>query len=480
MRLSSIRALLAAALVGFAANAAPAAARAAPLPFAPGAGQGLFLHVSDLHFDPFADPALVRRLIAAPVEQWTEILRSSGKTGFPRYGSDTTYPLLKSMLAAAKGGRYDYVLNTGDNLSHGFRKAFTDAGGNDSEYGDFVIKTMRFVDRLLKESFPGVPLISTLGNNDSACGDYMLMPNSKMLGAVGRDLPVVAGNQQALQDFAIGGYYTVPHPKVPNHDIVVLSDVFWSSNYRDTCEPGGGDPGSAELAWLEWTLYRARLAGRSVSLVMHIPPGIDSYSSSRGACPRPVTSFWQDAYARRFLALVAAYKDILRGSYAGHTHMDDFRVLTDANGGAVLTTRITPSVSPIFGNNPAFTVLLYSRQDASVADYATFRLSNLAKLGDLGAAYAPEWSLEYTFGQAYGYKTYDPASVMALARAIRGDAAVRATFMRYYAVETKPSINADNLMVYACAQTAMTPDAYAACACPGAPAEPAPANSPPH
>jgi hypothetical protein len=30
-----------------------AGARAATLPFAAGADQGLFLHVSDIHFDPF-------------------------------------------------------------------------------------------------------------------------------------------------------------------------------------------------------------------------------------------------------------------------------------------------------------------------------------------------------------------------------------------------------------------------------------------
>jgi hypothetical protein len=46
-----------------------------------------------------------------------------------------------------------------------------------------------------------------------------------MLPAVGRNLPVVARHPQALRDYAMGGYYAVPHPKVPKHDIVVLSEA---------------------------------------------------------------------------------------------------------------------------------------------------------------------------------------------------------------------------------------------------------------
>jgi hypothetical protein len=330
---------------------------------------------------------------------------------------------------------------------------------------------------MLKESFPGVPLIAALGNNDATCDDYMLAPNDPMLPVVGRDLPAVARHPQALHDYMMGGSYAVPHPKVPKHDIVVLSDVFLSQKYRDACGPTGTDPGSAELAWLEWTLYQARLAGRTVTLAMHIPPGIDSYSSSRSnACPLKVTSFWQDAYARRFLALVGLYKDQLRIAFAGHTHMDDFRVIADANGTPLLATRITPAVTPLYGNNPAFTVLLYSRTDASIADYATFYLSNLAKVGP---GVAPEWGLEYTFKGAYKAPGYDAASLAALAKSIRTDDAVRASFMRYYAVEGQSSINASNWTAYACAQTAITSEAFQGCACPAAAPDPGAANAPP-
>jgi hypothetical protein len=338
---------------------------------------------------------------------------------------------------------------------------------------------MRFVDRVLRQSFPAIPLIAALGNNDATCDDYMLAPNDPMLPMVGRELSAVARHPQALREYTVGGSYAVPHPKVPKHDIVVLSDVFWSRKYKDACGQTGTDPGSAELAWLEWTLYQAKLAGHTVTLAMHIPPGIDSYSSSRGnACPMKVVTFWQDAYVQRFLALVALYRDQIRIAFAGHTHMDDFRVVADAGGSPLLATRITPAVTPLFGNNPAFTAVLYSRTDASVADYATFYLTNLAKVAP---GVAPEWTLEYAFKDTYKAAGYDAASLAALAKSIRTDDTVRASFMRYYAVEAQSPINASNQNAYFCAQTAITSDAFQGCVCPAPASAPVPgaATAPP-
>ena len=59
------------------------------------------------------------------------------------------------------------------------------------------------------------------------------------------------------------------------------------------------------------------------------PAGIDGYSSSHGSgtCRDDVTPFLKEAYEKPFLALLEHYRDILQDRLAGHTHMDDFRVL---------------------------------------------------------------------------------------------------------------------------------------------------------
>ena len=467
------------------AVAAAAPVKAATLSFRPAAGQGLFLHVTDIHFDPFAslpaDPAkrraALRKLIATPLARWQRFFRTAKNTPFPRRGhADTSYPLFASMLAAARsvtvgnGKRvhYDYVFNTGDNLAHKFHKKFLAAGGQEAAYQGFVVKTLRFVDRMLRKRL-GAPLIYAPGNNDAVCGDYKVAPHSAMLARIARDLPVLRRHPQARRDFAVGGFYMVPHPTVPKHDIIALNSIFWSIKYQDDCNKTGGDPGAAELDWLAWTLYREKAAGRTATLAMHIPPGINAYTSSKQACPQTGTSFWRSDVTKRFRALIEEYKGVLTASYAGHTHMDDFRVLPDKTGAPLLATRITPAVSPVFGNNPAFAVMLYARKNAVVQDSAIVYLTNLDAAGRTVPA---RWRREYDFAKTYGVTRYTAANLATLAKRIAGNAGAAQAYMKSYPVDAPTPINEGNLKAFACAQTAPTPAAYAACRCPAGTPQP--------
>src|SRR5579871_5474281 len=155
-------------------------------PFPVNADQGAFLVLSDLHFDPFADPRLVPKLAAAKVEEWESILRPAGSQGFAQYGSDSNYALLIAALKAAREygarQRYDYVLVTGDYLAHRFKEKYQQLiAGDDAAYAAFVVKSMVFVSRLVQQSFPNLPVFGSLGNNDSVCGDYELSPGNAFL-----------------------------------------------------------------------------------------------------------------------------------------------------------------------------------------------------------------------------------------------------------------------------------------------------------
>jgi hypothetical protein len=436
-------------------------------PFAPGPGEGLFLIVTDIHFDPFADPALLDRLIAAEADAWPGIL-ASGQQAFAQYGSDANYPLLTSALATASTllPRPDFVLYAGDYLAHRFATRFEAHGGPPEAFSAFVIKTMTFVSDGLQAAFPQTPVYGTLGNADAICGDYMVAPGQAFLAAVGGLWARHSAHPEAFADFSTGGYYVVPHPTIEDRDLIVLNTVLWSTKYEDRCNPAAGDPGAAQLAWLEWTLYRTRLGGRTASLLFHVPPGIDSYSSAHGSgtCRANVTSFLKQAYADPFLTLLERYRDILQNAYAGHTHMDDFRVLA-GGGEPVLLTHITPAISPIYQNNPGFAVVLYDRTSGDLLDYATVYLTNLAEAGRGAAA---KWAIEYTFRDAYGYTAYDPKTALRLARSIREDAAVRDDYVTFYPVttaSTDPPIDQENWLAYSCGQTELTPEAFAACYC---------------
>jgi sphingomyelin phosphodiesterase acid-like 3 len=213
-------------------------------------------------------------------------------------------------------------------------------------------------------------------------------------------LTVLRNSPEAKATFRLGGFFSVAHPTVANQDIVVLNSVFWSASYA-SCNAPPGDPGEAEIEWLGWKLYTARLLHRGVTLVMHIPPGMDAYSSSEGGKCTNAVPFWRDKYAAQFLDLMKTYSDVVQLAFAGHPHMDDFRV---SPGAASLPLRITPGASPIFRNNPGISVLSYNLKTAAVSDITTFFIA-------LSSA-SPQWTKEYQFSAAYGVSALAPPAFL--------------------------------------------------------------------
>jgi sphingomyelin phosphodiesterase acid-like 3 len=439
--------------------------RASPPP----APAGKALLIADLHFDPLSDPAIVKQLIAAPASNWETIFAGSGQTGYAHSPQDTNYPLLNSALTAAasqtqtladvaKGGdgakSADFAIALGDYLRHDFEAAFVKTGADQKEFAAFATKTAVYVSRTLQAKL-GVPVYLALGNDDSPCGDYKMAPGSPFLAALADSLDVLVQNPEAAADFRAGGFYELPHPTVPNYEILVLNSVLWSSFYSN-CGADKSDPGAAELDWLSSKLYRAKTLGNRVILVMHIPPGIDSYNSAKAGSNKPATEFWQNRYFTRFGELMQSYGEIVEVAFAGHTHMDDFRVLSTPSGAAV-AFRITPAVSPIFGNNPAFSICDYSLSTGGISDLATYFL-DLAKGGD-----NPEWAFEYRFSKAYGYSAYTAANLEALTATIQADSNIRQVFANYYAASAPSPITPKNWPFYICAEAHFTAADYSSC-----------------
>jgi sphingomyelin phosphodiesterase acid-like 3 len=442
-RVIPIAALVCTALTGLPVDAQPSP---------PATGRALL--ISDIHLDPLADPSIIKQLIVAPAGQWRSIFQSSQQKLLSKYGSDANYPLFSStLIEAAKLELFDYVVFTGDALRHNFLQAFVAAGGTSSQFPAFAAKTAVFVVRELQQRLR-VPVLAAIGNNDSGCGDYQIPPDSPFLAALGDELTVLRNSPEAKATFRLGGFFSVAHPTVPNQDIVVLNSVFWSASYA-SCNAPPGDPGEAEIEWLGWKLYTARLLHRGVTLVMHIPPGMDAYSSSEGGKCTNAVAFWRDKYATQFLDLMKTYSDVVQLAFAGHSHMDDFRV--SPGGAASMPLRITPGASPIFNNNPGISVLSYDVKTAAVSDITTFSIA-------LSSA-TPQWAKEYQFSTAYGVSTFSAASLSGVASEIRSGGAALTTFENNYAVSAPSPINSSNIPFYSCAQTEFTESSYTACVC---------------
>ena len=117
---------------------------------------------------------------------------------------------------------------------------------------------------------------------------------------------------------------------------------------------------------------------------------------------------WDQAYAEPFYALLRRYADTVVASFAGHTHMDDFRLIGDSHGRYGFTL-VTPAVSPIFGQNPAFRTVLYDTA-GGILDQTTYDLTNLPEATATGSV-PPAWQAEYTFTQEWRLPRVDLPSL---------------------------------------------------------------------
>jgi hypothetical protein len=429
-------------------------------------GTGMFLLLSDLHFDPYSDRAIMEQLGAKPLAP----CQSAAPTAFSKYGRDTNLPLLKSALdqaaraAAENHFHYDYAIITGDFLAHNFDTRFAVCvGGDTAAYQKFVIATLDFVNRMIAKTLPGVPVFAALGNNDSDAGDYAT-PSAPFLQSVGSDwsrrwgtLPA-AERASALASFERAGNYAVPHPTVPGNELVIVNSNFWAAHNAFACGAMDPDPGG-QFQWLTEVLGRVKRAGGSATLVMHILPGVDAIKTALGT---PKT-LWTDRCTEKFVAELSDFRGVVREIYAGHIHRDDFRILPDRDGKPNVPIHVVPAVSPIYLNNPGVEIGWYDKRTGELRDFAPQYL-------DLGSS-KPTWATEYVFSRAFGQPRPNLATLEELSRAIHEGnpkSGVGRQYSRAYGVGIGWFMTPENWSIYSCAQTEITMPRFMQCTRAGA------------
>ncbi|MDB5036092.1 MAG: hypothetical protein JWQ98_3333 [Chlorobi bacterium] len=406
----------------------------------PAGDTATFVSISDIHFNPLSDSAIASRILHGRGSKWEPLFRSLPPRKPGSYGEETTYPLLISMLDHMRktNPHPKFIIITGDFLAHGFRNTFNAAvnryGGDSSDaaYDLFIFNTFEFLTGTFAAYYPATPVIPALGNNDSYCGNYQVGPASEFLKDFARLWAPLMGRpgDQMKRQFATGGYYSIANPGVARHRIIVLNTIFFSAKYRNSCAPGAPDPGMAELHWLDSALADCLAKKERAWLVYHIPPGIDVFGSvdSSGICgPKPVP-FLGDQYEAGFEGLLLKHHAVIEASFAGHTHVDDFRLLVDS-GAAIGYIHISPAVSPVYDNNPAFQIFQFSPVTAAIHNYTT-------EYVDLNASEGWGWKKEYDFASAYGLPGYSVSTLSTLARLIDADIRTRAHYQRYFSVSS--------------------------------------------
>lgn len=450
------------------------------------------LLVSDIHFDPFHDPDKAQQLVSASVSQWKSILDSppspdqaSAFAALQRQcgakGIDTSPALLNSALAAMKNRQPDskFMLVSGDLVVHDFpcryRALMPDSSSFD--YQAFVLKTISYVAQRLRSTFPGMPVYVALGNNDSGCQDYRVDPDSEFLVKAGEILS--AGLQVSAQDsmksaFSAVGNYSVPMARpMRNTRLIVLNDTFLSTKYL-TCGGKHDSKGpEGEIAWFKKQLADARRQGQRVWVMGHIPPGIDPFSTVtklKNVCKGedPVMFLGSNEIPD----LMVEYADIIKLGIFAHTHMDEMRLLRkqgDENmaGAAEVAIKIIPSISPIHGNNPSFTIATVDPESATLKDYTVFKGMKPDSVSQKSEEF--KWVPEYSYASAYHHQDFSGPALKAIIDEFQSDRQAGSpesqNYVRSYFVSDHLRELTPFWTQYNCALNNFTGEGYAACVC---------------
>ncbi|MGB8480952.1 MAG: metallophosphoesterase [Acidobacteriaceae bacterium] len=448
------------------------------------------LFISDIHFDPLHDPARVQQLVNAPVSQWGSILshppspnQQQAFTALQQTcharGVDTPDPLLRSSLHAMRARQPDakFMLVSGDLVAHAFSCRYTTLfpQATPAEYQDFVEKTITYVVSQLRASFPRIPIYVALGNNDSACGDYRLDAGNNFLADTAR---IVASGLPAsdraaeIQDFAQSGSYSLTMaPPMQHTRLIVIDDLFLSKKYESCAGQPDSASADAEIAWLQNQLAQARQAGQRVWVMGHIPTGIDPYATARrlGAMCGHVNPVLFLS-STKLVDLLIEYADIVRLGIFAHTHMDEIRLLQpkhpqpDSASPAVVI-KMVPSISPVDGNDPSFTIARINPASAILQDYEVVSASNHTGI-------ATRWSVEYDFAQTFRRQQFSPSTVRSLVAQFAADpdanSAPSRQYIRHYFIGDRSAELKPFWPQYVCALANATVEAYGACVCPAA------------
>jgi len=493
VRLSLLSLLVACSIAVATAQSPAAGSTAAPVASAKPTANVPALLLSDVHLDPFADPAKVVKLNAAPATEWPAILSAPAspteaqdfaalQKSCPTRGIDTPYVLWQSSLAAIhnNAAQAKFITLSGDLLAHSFDckyKALLPTA-SPADYTAFTEKTVRTIATTLRSAMPGVPLYIAMGNNDSGCADYALdATHDAFLGLVakiiGESLPAdlaPAERAAAVRDFAAGGNYSVPLAAVPHTRLLVVDDLFFSGKYATCSGKADPAPAAAQLTWLAEQIARARHQHERVWVMGHIPPGVDLYATARKFANVCAGAFPKMFLGNESLAnLLSANADVVRLAIFGHTHADELRLLTPDRSARVsaiaalgVPLKVVASITPINGNRPTFTLAKVDPATASLADYTVVMASNLTGVD-------ATWAPEYTYSTAYREPAFDAYSLTNLIPTLQADPAAKSDASKAYLRAYFPGDLSLILQLawpqYACSLNHDSAAAFSACAC---------------
>ncbi|KAI5124972.1 hypothetical protein M0805_007398 [Coniferiporia weirii] len=262
--------------------------------------RGRFLHLTDMHPDPYYRVDSAESTACHRNKPRGEKERG-GHFGLPYGDCDSPFALTNftfDFLDKHWTKEIDFVIWTGDSARH----------DNDPDIPrtlDEIYDLNRAMARRMNEVFTsrGIPVIPSLGNNDVSRPNDIL----KEYASIWRTfIP-----SESHQVFKRGGYFSVE--VIPNQIAVISMNTMY---FYDSNKAVGGcaytkadDPGNVHFDWLEDQLDLYRERGMQVWLSGHVPPSPGNY--------------FPGCFVR-YADIVLRYQDTILGQLFGHMNVDHF------------------------------------------------------------------------------------------------------------------------------------------------------------
>jgi len=420
---------------------------------------------SDVHFNPFYDTTLFDALVAAPADEWESLFEGSSVKALSTWGQEANYPLLKQAVTTicTQADKASFLLFTGDILGHGFNSAFYELYGSEDETAlrNFILKTVTFFALNVRSVCGERPIAFILGNNDAYEGDYRLLPDSNFLADTANlfSQTLLMGKVDATEfaeTYVAGGYYATTLLQA-NLMLIGMNTVFFSPRASEESAAAA----STQISWLTTKLAQARASGLRVWLLLHIPPGIDIFSTAHSFMDESghitdATTMWREELQTQMTETLAEYGDVISATFGAHTHMDEYRLSISSDTSHYGSVVVTPAISPLFGNNPAFKVFTANTDSWLLSDYTSW-INPLEEDESI-------FSTSYIFSDAYGISSLLEDALVELTGEL-ADNIQRATYVEHYYSEHDDSnpIDDTNWPLYKCGISKMTKSEFMTC-----------------
>ncbi|KAE8453769.1 hypothetical protein EG329_009281 [Mollisiaceae sp. DMI_Dod_QoI] len=274
---------------------------------------GKFLHITDLHPDPFYK-------IHASTEEDDACHRGKGLAG--TFGAETSdcdspYALVNATFKWIKENlrdQVDFVVWTGDSARH-------DSDEEIPRNQDEVLSTNRwvaekFLDTFGDDNVPGqpqsIPIVPTFGNNDILPHNILLSGPNKWLKSY-TDIWNKFIPEEQRHGFERGGWYYVE--VIPKKLAVFSLNTLYFFDHNaavDGCALRS-EPGFEHFEWLRIQLQFMRERGMKAILIGHVPP---ARTESK--------QLWDETCWQKYTLWLQQYRDVIVGGLYGHMNIDHF------------------------------------------------------------------------------------------------------------------------------------------------------------